>query len=765
MYAVIMAGGQGSRLRPLTCDLPKPLAPLCGKPVLEYILDLLAEHNCKRAALTLMYQGHRIAERYPVGEYRGIALDFVFEPEPLGTAGSVKNAAKTDEEFLIISGDALCDFDLTAALQYHRERNAMATLVVKQVDDIREYGLVCTGDNGEITGFLEKPSPLYCASNLANTGVYILSPQVLDLIESGKLVDFSMDLFPKMLEEKLPLYAFEAKSYWCDIGDIPSYISCQKDILQGKVRCQAPVNHRDYYAAQMAPEAVHPDVFIGENVTLGSSVVLDEGTVVCDNATIGSGSKLHGSIVLPSAMIGAGSTCNQALVGEGVRLGAFCGVFEHAVVGKDVVMGPHSVLHPGVKVWNNKQISKNTVLRENVKLGVGREWNLEEDGIVGETNVEITASFCVLLGASVASLRSRCVIGVASDSSRTAYSFAQAVAAGAASAEGNVLDFGVCIRPEFSFGAERSGCDFGVYISQEGARTRLVVLQNGILPLERAAERKLEGFLNRGEQKQAPPEEFGEIIPAEGMSLFYRGELRRRAPNGLEGCNVRLECENPAIRRVLKETLRQLKCGNGSDLILRISEEGKHLSAYSGETGYCNEERMYALLCRIHLEREDIAVPETAPSVLEYLAEKGSYRLYRYRSCPCDQTDREARRLAAKKPVGEDALFMTIELLAYLKETGVSLVSLLQEMPSFANVRRRVSIDGTPAELFRRMDISVREIGEGVRLADRLGEVWIRPAKAGRAVWLYAQGKTAETAAELCDFYESVIKERGKEPQ
>ena len=200
MKAVIMAGGRGTRLRPLTERCPKPMARLCGRPVVEYILELLAKNGVTESVLTLQYLPDQIVSHFPDNSFAGIALSFCEEAQPLGTAGSVKNAAgQIGEDLLVISGDALCDFSLREAMDQHAARCADVTIVTARVGDPREYGLVIADSDGHVTGFIEKPSFAQATSELANTGIYILSPHAVEMIPDGQIFDFAADLFPRML--------------------------------------------------------------------------------------------------------------------------------------------------------------------------------------------------------------------------------------------------------------------------------------------------------------------------------------------------------------------------------------------------------------------------------------------------------------------------------------------------------------------------------------------------------------------------------------
>ncbi|MFR9190746.1 MAG: NDP-sugar synthase [Anaerotruncus massiliensis (ex Togo et al. 2019)] len=239
MKAVIMAGGQGSRLRPLTENVPKPMARLCGRPVVEYILELLAENGIFESVLTLQYLPERLTGHFEGAEFAGVKLSFCEEEAPLGTAGSVKNAlGAPDGPALVISGDALCDFPLRQAAEAHRESGAAVTIVTAKVDDPREYGLVVADETDRITGFVEKPSYAQATSELANTGIYILSPEAVNMIPEGRKFDFASDLFPAMLERGMLLKNCTLSGYWCDIGDLGAYRRAQADLLAGRVRCR-----------------------------------------------------------------------------------------------------------------------------------------------------------------------------------------------------------------------------------------------------------------------------------------------------------------------------------------------------------------------------------------------------------------------------------------------------------------------------------------------------------------------------------------------
>ncbi|TEB04672.1 D-glycero-alpha-D-manno-heptose 1-phosphate guanylyltransferase [Pelotomaculum schinkii] len=232
MKAIIMAGGEGSRLRPLTCGRPKPMVPVLNRPIMSHIVALLNEHGFTNIGVTLQYQPEVIKDYFGNGAEYGVNLRYFVEESPLGTAGSVKNAGGfLDQTFLVISGDALTDLELSKALEFHRKQGAMATLVLTRVECPLEYGVVITSDNGRITQFLEKPGWGEVFSDTVNTGIYVLEPEALDYFAPGEKFDFSKDLFPLLLREKKPLFGLVLPGYWCDVGTLKTKVTIERTVF------------------------------------------------------------------------------------------------------------------------------------------------------------------------------------------------------------------------------------------------------------------------------------------------------------------------------------------------------------------------------------------------------------------------------------------------------------------------------------------------------------------------------------------------------
>src|SRR3989441_553798 len=312
MQAVVMAGGEGSRLRPLTINRPKPMVQIVNKPCLGHVLDLLLRHGIDDAFVTLQYLASVIQDSYGDGGALGLRLRYSIEETPLGTGGSVRQIGDDLEgTFLVISGDALTDIDLSKIIAFHQEREAAVTLTLVHVPNPLEYGVVITNEDGRISKFLEKPSWGEVFSDTINTGIYVMEPRVLRQYAVGEVFDFSKDLFPKLLAEGEPLFGYVADGYWTDIGSIPEYARANADLLQGKVRA-APLG-RELMPGVVVNGDVEIDptaritgpVFLGEGAKIGAHVEIVGPTVLRDYVSVDVGAIVDRSIVWRHTYIGA----------------------------------------------------------------------------------------------------------------------------------------------------------------------------------------------------------------------------------------------------------------------------------------------------------------------------------------------------------------------------------------------------------------------------------------------------------------------------
>ncbi|MFM8527537.1 MAG: sugar phosphate nucleotidyltransferase [bacterium] len=342
MRGMILAAGFGTRLRPLTDLIPKPLAPVANRPVMGHILALLERHGVGEVIANISYLPEAMRDAFRDGSEYGVSLEWSEEPAPLGTAGGVVKAAEFltsggDDCFCVISGDALTDVDLSALVEAHRKSGAVATLACKQVDDPSEFGVIVTDGSGDgdglIEGFQEKPSPGDELSNLANCGIYVFDNSIFDHFppadhespagpddQPDGFVDWAMDVFPALFAGDAEMRAHEITDYWNDIGSLDELLASNQDALRGLVRVDLPGERasegiRIVGEPNLAEARLDPPILIGEGVRFGSNCEVHGPTAIGDGVSIGEGVTIRESVVLPGSKVEAGSTISGEIFG------------------------------------------------------------------------------------------------------------------------------------------------------------------------------------------------------------------------------------------------------------------------------------------------------------------------------------------------------------------------------------------------------------------------------------------------------------------
>ncbi|HEY5888882.1 MAG TPA: sugar phosphate nucleotidyltransferase, partial [Acidimicrobiales bacterium] len=456
MKAVIMAGGEGTRLRPLTSNLPKPMMPLANKPMMEHVIDLLRRHGFDEIVVTLAFMPDAIRNHFGDGSEYGVHIQYATEETPLGTAGSVRNAADAlDERFLVISGDVLTDIDLGEVVAFHEAKGALATIGLVPVENPLEFGIVITDEDGSIERFLEKPSWGQVFSDTINTGIFVLEPAIFDHIVDDRAVDFSSEVFPALLAAGLPLYGAVAGGYWEDVGTLEAYVSAHKDILDQKVEVDIPgfeVSGGVWVAegAEIHPDAVvEGPAVVGDNARVEAGARLGEYAVLGTNVKVRAGAEIHRSIVQDNAYLGEGVRLAGSVVGRAcdVRRGARCE--DGSVLGDECFIGEDAVIGAGVKVYPFKTVEAAAVVNTSIVWeSRGARSLFAGLGVSGLANVDITPEFAARLAMAFGTtLKKDATVVTSRDSSRSARMLKRAMMAGLNSAGVNVSDLEVASIP------------------------------------------------------------------------------------------------------------------------------------------------------------------------------------------------------------------------------------------------------------------------------------------------------------------------------
>jgi mannose-1-phosphate guanylyltransferase/phosphomannomutase len=521
--AVIMAGGEGTRLRPLTSNVPKPMLPLVNRPMMEHIVELLRRHEITEVVVTLAFMPNVIRNYFGDGSEFGVQMVYATEESPLGTAGSVRNAMdELDDTFLVISGDVLTDIDLGAVIADHRSSGATATIGLVRVENPLEYGIVTTDDSGAIDRFLEKPTWGEVFSDTINSGIYVLEPSVFDAIPEGVAVDFSSDVFPKLLEQGHRVSGFVADGYWEDLGTLEAYVRAHKDILDGRV-------HVDIPGFEVAPGVyvgegadIHTDAVlegpavVGPNCTVDAGVQLREYVVLGTGVRVRSDAELERSVVHDNAYLGERVKLRGAVVGRAadLRRGARCE--DGSVIGDEVFIGEDALVSSDVKVYPFKTVEAGAVVNSSlIWESRGARSLFGRGGVSGLANVDVTPELAARLSMAFAtSLRRSETVVVSRDSSRSARMLKRAVIAGLNAGGVNVMDLEVASVPLTRFHCRSAAAVAGITVRLDTDDPDTVEVRffdsDGDDILE-DRQRKIERLFSREDFRRVRPAEIGDI--------------------------------------------------------------------------------------------------------------------------------------------------------------------------------------------------------------------------------------------------------------
>ena len=761
MKAVIMAGGEGSRLRPMTCTSPKPMARILGKPIIEYVFDTLISGGVTHASVTLGYLPHIIETAYEQG-YKNLKLDFIREDEPLGTAGSVKNAAENFKEpFVVISGDAMCDFDIEKIMLYHKASGAMVTIVATDAADPREYGVINVGEENRVCGFLEKPSWSQAISSLANTGVYIINPECLKLIPKGKKYDFAADLFPLMIERDMPVFCYHTDRYWCDVGNTDAFLKCQRDAFDGKFNPPVKQSASGIYVRDKLPAGdyvINPPVYIGFDVEIGDGAVIGPYAVVDDNSFIGENARVRRSAVLENSSLSASSSVTGAVVCTGAALKKGAAMFEGSVAGSGCVIGESASIRPYVLIWPGKIIGSGAVVSDNVKYGNIKSDFLGDNGVDEKNGTVLNAGTCVKLGCAVSSSEYGKKIGVGHDGTKKSAVMHLALLSGLSDGGSAVWDFGECFEAELSFLVNYCSLNSGMFVSCTDENRISLCGENGLPPC-RAFERKVEGAMNRCEFRITDENTIGEISDMSALKMLYFQELMKQTDIVFNEFSVGIKCENDKISDIMNSCFYHRGTNEKAETVFNINNGGTHVYAET-ENGKISFEKLLAICCLDEMRKgRDVAVPYSAPAYLDSLAEKCGRKVLRYLTTPADKSDASARKLAKKQVFVRDALFMCAKLVSVMNERSMTLDMLASEIPEKYIGSKVFSVNFPVSKLSDVVGANKNgsTAGEGVRLVRKEGSILLIPERGGEKIKVFAEADTMEAADELCAGIEEII--------
>lgn len=754
MKAVIMCGGAGSRLKPLTEVRPKPLVEILNMPVLERILRHLSQtQGVSEVFLSLGFKAQDIASFCAARSFP-LPVRLCEETTPLGTAGGVKNCLpESDEPVCVLSGDNLIGVDLDKVLAFHTAAGADVTLVGKDVPDPREYGTVVTDDQQNILSFIEKPTWEQARSGRINTGVYILSPAILELIPANTFYDFSEHLFPLLLERKKRFLCYPSDAFWADIGEFPLYLSASAALLQTP---DTPVPPGDVLYTEDHTDAAGNTFFapclVGGGARFGANNRIGPFAVIGAGVRIGSGCLLKDCVVGENAVIGDGTDVLGAILDENVTVGANCVLESGAVAAYGVQIGNFARVLAGVKIWPGKKILPESVLSADMFYDSPQQLEADVFGVSGKLYSQFTVSDAARLGQAIASVRGTMRIGVGNDGKSSSEVYKALCAAGIRSCGVICYDFEEIFKAQAVFYAAYCALDLFLYISTSGDTLNVSFFGRNGFPVSAKTAREINSNFRFSAFSFASAEESTEIFRMHLLSTAYTAALHRLLGQGLGGLAVSAECENPCLKSLFCDFLKKAGAAERPGGVqFLLNETGTDMYCIENDRFY-SADRIRAALCELEFaEGKTVIVPEDVPVLLEETAKKYGARVVRLYENAGEAPAEPMELLECLWCF--DAVFLCVKLLQVLVTAKISVEELLYAQRDFSVRRKVIELDCPPAKLRERLEAAGARKDRGTdvyyRISGSKGTAQLRQLGNANRLRMLVEAADMETAKEL----------------
>ncbi|MFW6278875.1 MAG: sugar phosphate nucleotidyltransferase [Bacillota bacterium] len=812
MKAVIMAGGQGTRLRPLTCDLPKPMVPVLNIPVMEHIINLLKKHKITEIAVTTYYLPEKITEYFGSGEKWGVELRYYNEEKPLGTAGSVHNAAEfLDETFLVISGDALTDYNLQQGIDFHQEKNARGTILLSQEDVPLEYGVVMVDQEGQIFRFLEKPNWGQVFSDTVNTGIYILEPDIFSLYEQNIKFDFSQDLFPLMLKNDWGLFGVNVEGYWNDIGNIEEYRATNFALLQGKLNLPLPQYRQigekiwagENVELSESAELVGP-LLIGEESFIGQDVYL-ERCILGRNNCIKDNSSLKHSILWDNCYVGHKCQFRETVLTNNVQCKNNVDIFDHTGIGRKTVLESNVKIKPGVKIWPEKEIEKGAVVEDSIIWSPRWSRNLFSGlGIRGLSNIDINPEFAAKLAAAFgATLKKHSEVVVSCDNYEISNSLKRAVISGLQSSGIKVIDIGYTITPVVRYSVHVLEAEGGINLrvcSEDPEKVTIEFLNEYGANVDTRKQKAIEKKYFAENYRRVNLENIGGYSYAAEMNRSYLEEIiSNLAQEKIKRnrFNLVLDYEYDNLLELLPVFLKNLNCQiistrnfsfNGLPLALEkrlqaknkmgriirennydfgiiVDHNGEQLNLVDSQGEVLSEPEFKVLISYILLEKgiDVLHLPVNSPRVIEKLAANYDTEINYTPVRPQYVMNRYLQQKGTRYNFYpfRDVIFSLGLILEKMARENITYRQLVNQLPEFylkeeqvyckredkGRVMRSLSDQAGPQT----------ELIDGIKFNHKQGWALVIPDSEAASFHVFAEAQDAETAQSLTGLYQEKL--------
>jgi mannose-1-phosphate guanylyltransferase/phosphomannomutase len=781
------------------------MVSIMNRPVMEHTINLLKYYGITDIGITLMYHPQHIKDFFGSGKNFGVNITYFIEETPLGTAGGIKSAESfLDEPFIVISGDSLTNLDISKAIDFHKQKKSIATLILTKVAVPLDYGVVLTNDNGSITGFLEKPSWGEIFSDTVNTGTYILEPEIFNYIEPNVNTDFSRDVFPNLLSSSKRMFGYIMSDYWCDIGDIRSYVKSHCDILEQKIKI-------DFEGTQIKKNVwvgngtiidsnaeINGPCIIGSNCKIGNGTLIDNYSIIGNNTIIEDDVSVVRSIIWDNCYVGYGSELRGAILCNQVNLKHYVSVFENAVIGEACRIHERVIIKPDIKIWPKKTIESFAIIDRNMIWGSKHSNKIfGENGISGIINVDISPEFATRLGAAYGSqFKTGSKVVVSSTNSNPARMFKHAFISGILSVGVEVYNMSSLLTPIARFAIGFLAVEGGIHIKTDIENENLVrvdFMDARGAAISRFNERKIENSFFKEDFKRCSAGQISRLNNITDFSNYYMRSITSKANIAIireKNLKVCIFSKSEYVLSIVVAMLNDLNCtvnsflyNNDTDLdalIGRISDTSSDFAAVIDKNGenlalidktgkIIKDDAFQAFVALIIFKTAPSStfyVPVTASEVIDKLACKYNGVVKRTKNCSQAVMDEILNNADGKYPeqmiLSFDAIAGLINILEYICISNTTLGCVISEIPDFFIVRKDIHCPWELKGSVMRTIINDQkekkiELVDGIKLYTNQGWVLIMP-DADKPIFRIITESSSQVESEaLCEKYYNLL--------
>lgn len=750
MQGIILCGGRGKRLEPMTSERPVSLLRLLGKEVIKYNIEYLKKNNVDQITLAVGYGAEQIRRYCDIIDCKDIKLDISYCNKN-GTASAILYAAnKNQENIIVYDGNCICDFPLDEMIDFHISNNSLCTALLNDYDDSYNKLCVCADEENRITSITKEPSRCTCGCDYCLAGVYIINKRIFEQCSFSENDDFNFDTLLKLCKEGNDLYGFKNKGFCQKLLTIKDVLNCQEYLLDNSDN----KNIKSYNGVSLKD-----NVYIGKNVVIESGTIIGSNTVIDDNSVVRSKSIISNSYIGRNTVVSCGCEIYDSFICDSCYLDSAVKCYDFTTVGDRTCIGAESILRKRAVIPTDKVLGNNSYVCGSLNAQTTSYECIDDEGIF--TLSQNILGDALKFGMAVASSSDeKLLVVIGYSENKNAEMISNAVKYGILTAGSDVICIGKAICSQVIYSTNRLNSKIGIFVDS-GEHCKIKIFSKNGLPIKRNYEVAVERTFLNNSMRFLNSNMWGNEFFSDAEHIMYKNHICGFLPEYLHGYCVQIKTASSVTAKLVDEIFHSRNDINGERLIFNINCCGDKCSLYSERTGNVSWDKLICICILIMFEEgKSVAVPYTFPSSADWLAENKNGILYRFYNSPVDDSDYKGRLTAESKDnlFLTDPLILISKILGYIVNKKILLKKILDEIPSIYTTQRLMVSKTKSSAVRKALSLNNAGLSEGLIFENQNSRAIIRNLKNEKGLIIFAESLKAEQASSICDEIEEKIK-------